>query len=281
MSTMLASSVAIAAAASAAADAPGINCLAPAMRYVGCDLGAGMMRRAVLALGIALVGSTAAWAIEINCGAPLVDVGDARQGPGSSRDVRIAIDEGGLGWQVFHDLNDGRVISRVDQYAVNDLRNPHVSVGKLRRDTAWFGQLHTNRNLLMVGRLYERNSMLYYSEQLRDFRRNSQGDVIMVSTAYCGTDPGGQRMRIVDSSTWGVPAMPEPLTTLTNPVPPAASLAPPDPHPVVAPPATGFEQQCSDCGHQRSSPRCRNLGRLSAAADDDRRHRGFGDEPAS
>jgi hypothetical protein len=149
-----------------------------------------MMRRALLALCIALLGSTAARAIDINCGAPLVDIGDARQGPGSSRDVRIAIDEGGLGWQVFHDLNDGRVISRADQYAVNDLRNPHVSIGKLRRDTAWVGLLHTNRNLLMVGRLYEQNSMLYYSEQLRDFRRNSQGDVIMVSTAYCGTDPG-------------------------------------------------------------------------------------------
>ena len=63
--------------------------------------GQGMMRQALLALGIALLGSTAARAIDINCGAPLVDIGDARQGPGSSRDVRVAMDKGGLGWQVF------------------------------------------------------------------------------------------------------------------------------------------------------------------------------------
>src|ERR1700722_2721317 len=137
MSKMSAPSVAIAAAAPAVTHAPGISCLMPAIRHaVGVAIfGAGMMRRAALALGIALLGSTAARAIDITCGAPLVDVGDARQGPGSSRDVRIAIDEGGLGWQVFHDLNDGRVISRAEQDAVSYLRNPRVSVGKLRRDT--------------------------------------------------------------------------------------------------------------------------------------------------
>jgi hypothetical protein len=198
------------------------------------------MMRALTLLGCALLGTTSAQALDINCGAPLVDIGDARVGPGSTRDVRVAIDEGGLGWQVFQDLNDGRVISRADQYAVNDLRNPMVAK-RLHYDTAWAGLLNTNRNLMMEGRLYEQNYMLYYSEQLRDFKRNPQGDMIMLSTAYCGTDPGGERMRIVKSSIWGRPAPPPQVAmpsypALTPPVPPAASLAPPDPHPVLAPP---------------------------------------------
>jgi hypothetical protein len=65
-----------------------------------------------------------AQAVDINCSGPLVVFGDARPGPGSSVGVRVAVDENGLGWQVFHDVRDGRVISRVDQYAVLDMRNP-------------------------------------------------------------------------------------------------------------------------------------------------------------
>jgi hypothetical protein len=205
------------------------------------------MVRALTLLGCVLLGSTAAQAIDINCGVPLVDIGDARQGPGSSRDVRVAIDERGFGWQVFHDLNDGRVISRGDQYGVYDFRNPETAA-KLGYDTGWGGLLNTNRNLYMHGRLYEHDGMLYYSEQLRDFKRNPQGDVIMMSTAYCGADPGGARWRAITRQRPYVappsPPPPPPQVMMQQPVPalmappPAASLAPPDPHPVVAPPIT-------------------------------------------
>jgi hypothetical protein len=51
-----------------------------------------------------------------------------------------AIDQGRFGWQVFHDLRDGRVISRIDQYAVIDMRNA-VNYQKpgFHRDTSWLG----------------------------------------------------------------------------------------------------------------------------------------------
>jgi len=84
----------------------------------------------------------AAQAWDIQCAQPLVIFGDNRPGPGMSTDVRVALDQDGKGWQVWHDLADGRVISRADQYAVNDLRNPAVAVGQLKKDTAWFGLLN-------------------------------------------------------------------------------------------------------------------------------------------
>jgi hypothetical protein len=89
----------------------------------------------------------------------------------------------------------------------------------------------------MHGRLYEQNYMLYYSETLTDFKRNVRGDMIMMSTAYCGTDPGGDRWRAITHDGGEAPAaLPRPpLTALFDP-PPAASLAPPDPSPPVSAP---------------------------------------------
>ena len=80
------------------------------------------MRRAILTC-LALGAPFGAQAMDINCSAPSVVFGDARPGQGSSVGVWIAVDENGLGWQVFHDLRDEQVISRVDQYAVLDMRN--------------------------------------------------------------------------------------------------------------------------------------------------------------
>jgi aspartyl protease len=173
-----------------------------------------------------------AYAIDINCSAPLVVFGDARNGPGSSVSVRVAVDENGLGWQVFHDLRDGRVISRIDQYAVIDMRNA-VNYQKpgFHRDTSWLGLLQSNRDLMMEGRLFDRDGGLYYAEKLTDFKFNPRGDLRMMSTAYCGPDPGGAIWAQVNRSTWERPPPPAP--------PAAVALAPPPPvQPLPVPLAT-------------------------------------------
>jgi hypothetical protein len=182
-----------------------------------------MSKTLVVVVAISATIPAPAYAVDINCSAPLVVFGDARPGPGSSVGVRVAVDENGLGWQVFHDLRDGRVISRVDQYAVVDMRNPaNYSKPGFHRDTSWLGILQSNRNLMMEGRLYDRDGGVYYSEKLTDFKFNPQGDVRMMSTAYCGPDPGGAIWARANSSTWGAP-------------PPAAVALAPPPPPVSAP----------------------------------------------
>ena len=179
------------------------------------------MRRAILTC-LALAAPFGAQAMDINCSAPSVVFGDARPGQGSSVGVRIAVDENGLGWQVFHDLRDGRVISRVDQYAVLDMRNSaNYSKPGFHRDTAWLGLLQSNRDLMMEGRLYDGDGGLYYAEKLTDFKFNPRGDVRMMSTAYCGPDPDGVIWARVNHSTWDQPPPPAP--------PAAVALAPPPP----------------------------------------------------
>ena len=152
------------------------------------------MRKHLLAFLLATaapVGAAQAW--DIQCAQPLVIFGDNRPGPGMSTDVRVALDQDGKGWQVWHDLADGRIISRADQYAVNDLRNPAVAVGRLKQDTAWFGLLNGRPNLLMMGRLFDERGELIYLEELRDFRHDPSGILLMRTQADCGPDRDGRR----------------------------------------------------------------------------------------
>jgi hypothetical protein len=120
-----------------------------------------MSKKLAALFAIAAAVPAAAHALDINREAPMVTFGDARPGSGSSVRVRIAIDQGRFGWQVFHDLRDGRVISRVDQYAVVDMRNA-VNYQKpgFHRDTSWLGLLQSNRDLMMEGRLFDRDGEL-------------------------------------------------------------------------------------------------------------------------
>lgn len=197
-----------------------------------------MNKMLVALVAIAAAIPTEARAFDINCGAPFVGYGDARSGPGTSVAVRVAIDENGLGWQVFHDLRDGRVISRVDQYEVNDLRNPTVYMKDgLHRDTAWIGTLRTNRNLMMEGRLFDQDGKLFNGEELYDFKSNPKGDLRMTSLALCGPDPSGARWRTVAGLN-SPPVASSPPAPRWAP-PPQASLAPPPPPQPVTVPSSG------------------------------------------
>jgi Aspartyl protease len=185
------------------------------------------MRKHLLAFLLATaapVGAAQAW--DIQCAQPLVIFGDNRPGPGMSTDVRVALDQDGKGWQVWHDLADGRIISRADQYAVNDLRNPAVAVGRLKQDTAWFGLLNGRPNLLMMGRLFDERGELIYLEELRDFRHDPSGILLMRTQADCGPDRDGRRWAAVARVSFTPPpqaATIEPPTPLAAPV----QLAPP------------------------------------------------------
>jgi hypothetical protein len=118
-------------------------------------------------------------------------------------------------------------LSRIDQYAVVDMRNA-VNYQKpgFHRDASWLGLLQSNRDLMMEGRLFDRDGGLYYAEKLTDFKFNPRGDLRMMSTAYCGPDPGDAIWAQVNRSTWDRPPPPAP--------PAAVALAPPPP-PVSAP----------------------------------------------
>jgi gag-polyprotein putative aspartyl protease len=122
---------------------------------------------------------------------------------------------------------------------VNDLRSPTVYMKDgLRRDTAWIGTLRTNRNLVMEGRLFDRDGKLLYGEELIDFKMNPKGPLRMSSLAFCGPDPSGARWRTIagSNSPSSVASSPVPRWTL----PPQASLAPPPPpQPIAAPPSNG------------------------------------------
>jgi uncharacterized membrane protein len=58
-----------------------------------------MSKKLAALVAIAAAIPAAAHALDINCDAPLVAYDDARQGPGTSVGVRVAIDEKGLAWQ--------------------------------------------------------------------------------------------------------------------------------------------------------------------------------------
>ena len=121
-------------------------------------------------VAIAAVVPAAAHAVDINCLAPVVSLGS----PGNSSGVRVAVDENGLAWQVFHDLSDGRVISRADQYQVTDERDGANGVNPFY---GWIGLLKRNRNLMMIGKLYNQGG-LFYEEKLIDFGHDPKGDSI-------------------------------------------------------------------------------------------------------
>jgi Aspartyl protease len=125
---------------------------------------------------------------------------------------------------VFHDLADGRIVSRADQYSIVDMRNPEIRKYGMKPTVGWVGVLNTNRHLMMQGWLYEQSGLLYYSENLVDFKVNPKGELLMMATAYCGTDPGGDRWRVLTRSANN--PSPPPPPQVANLEPPAPAGAP-------------------------------------------------------
>ena len=155
----------------------------------------------------------------------LMSIACGANGVATARHVRIARLINPLRDRVAstHTRSPGRWKQQLaSQYSVLDMRNSaNYSKPGFHRDTAWLGLLQSNRNLVMEGRLYDGDGGLYYAEKLTDLKFNPRGDVRMMSTAYCGPDPGSAIWARVDRSTWDRPPQPAP--------PAAVALAPPPP----------------------------------------------------
>src|SRR4029077_9375684 len=108
-----------------------------------CGASNQMSKRALLAATAMLFISTAAAsAIEINCGAPRVALGDEPDSnPVVSVDIRYIPED--HAWRIFHNRRDGLVVSRSEQYAIQDASND--------RKAQWQGSLNRQCNLYMIG----------------------------------------------------------------------------------------------------------------------------------
>jgi hypothetical protein len=137
------------------------------------------MKRTFLAATAMLLISTAAASASYNlhCDAPRVAVGDEPDNnPVVSVDVRYTPED--HAWRVFHNRRDGLVVSRSEQYSIQDASND--------RKAQWQGALNRQRNLYMIGevRRGEGNAIFYY-EWLYDRSRNNM--LVMQATTRCAT----------------------------------------------------------------------------------------------
>jgi uncharacterized protein YgiM (DUF1202 family) len=134
------------------------------------------MKRFLLAAATALLISTgAASAYEMNCDAPVVPLGDNHDNnPVVSIDISYI--PGNHPWRVYHNLRNGVVVERSEQYAMLDATDDHK--------VQWQGRLYRNRNIFMVGELRrDKGGVVYYMEWQYD---RSKGNALMVqSSARC------------------------------------------------------------------------------------------------
>lgn len=133
-------------------------------------------KRPVLAATASLFISTAtASALELNCGAPRVALGDDLRdiNPVIGVTVRYLPDD--HQWRVFHQLRNGLVISRSEQYTISDASDA--------RRIQWQGSLNRARNLYMIGEVRRDEGGLGYMEWLYD--RNKNNALVMQASARC------------------------------------------------------------------------------------------------
>ena len=134
------------------------------------------MKRFLLTTAAALlIGTAAANAYEMNCGAPVVAIGDdvRDNNPVVGTDIQYFPDN--HEWRVFHNLQNGLVVSRGVQYAMLDATNDHK--------VQWQGSLNRNRSLYMVGELRRVEGHVVYMEWI--YNRSHGNALEMQSTAQC------------------------------------------------------------------------------------------------
>jgi hypothetical protein len=115
-------------------------------------------------------------ALELNCGAPRLALGDDPRdfNPVVSVEVRYIPED--HAWRIFHNRRDGLVVSRSEQYAIQDATNDYK--------TQWQGSLNRARHLYMVGEVRRVDNGAYvYQEWMYDRSRNSR--LVMQSSARC------------------------------------------------------------------------------------------------
>ncbi|PSO32521.1 hypothetical protein [Bradyrhizobium sp. MOS002] len=135
------------------------------------------MKRFLLAVPALLVSTVAAFAIELNCGAPQVALGDDPRdsNPVVGVEIRYAPDD--HAWRIFHKRRDGLVVSRSEQYAIQD-----ASDG---RKIQWQGSLVRASHLYMIGEVRRDEGSLTYMEWLYDRKKGNM--LLMQASARCAT----------------------------------------------------------------------------------------------
>ena len=135
------------------------------------------MKRSIFATAamLLLVSTAAAQALELNCSAPHVALGDEPHDTNPVVGVEIKYKAEDHTWRVFHQHRNGLVAARNEQYAIEDRSDN----GK----TQWQGPLKRNRNLLMVGEVWQSTDGIQYHERMYD--RSKSGALVMKMTAHC------------------------------------------------------------------------------------------------
>jgi gag-polyprotein putative aspartyl protease len=136
------------------------------------------MKRSLL-VAVALVSiSTAASAVELTCAAPRVAVGDDPRDNNPVVKIEVKYSNADHAWRIFHHLRNGLVISRSEQYGIQDASNEHK--------TQWQGSLNRARHLYMIGEVTRAGTDgIVYLEWLYD--RNKNGQLVMHAQARCAT----------------------------------------------------------------------------------------------
>jgi hypothetical protein len=156
-----------------------------------------MTRSLLAAAALVLISTTAASAFELNCGAPRVALGDEPDNnPVVSVEIRYIPED--HAWRVFHNRRDGLVVSRSEQYAIQDASND--------RKAQWQGSLNRARHLYMIGEVRRVGDDIVYMEWMYDRKKNNA--LVMQATARC---------------TIAAPPLPQP--TSQAPTPPTRATA--------------------------------------------------------
>jgi len=154
------------------------------------------MKRTSLAVAALLISTVAASAYDLTCAAPRVALGDDPRDDNPVVSVEIKFVPEEHLWRVFHHLADGLVVSRSEQYAIQDASTDNKA--------QWQGTLNRARHLTMVGEIKRVDGALVYLEWLYDRKKNDQ--LVMHAAARCTKT-----------------APPPPVATMWFQVPPYAS----------------------------------------------------------
>ena len=132
----------------------------------------------LMAGAVVLAASSANAGIRLRCDAPIITTG---AGTDANPVVSISVSQEGNvggGWQILHQLTDGTVVSRGQQYHIADYSDAS--------STKWKGQLRRNPNLWMVGEIFREGTGYRYREFIRN--ASTGGQVAMDMSARCVDD---------------------------------------------------------------------------------------------
>jgi Bacterial SH3 domain len=123
------------------------------------------MKRLLMTVAACALLTTTAQAYEVTCGAPQVLFGDDVRDNNPVVSVEVNYEPDDHAWRIFHNLRNGLVVSRSEQYAITDASTDTVA--------QWQGSHGRQRHLYMVGEVRRENGGIYYHEWQYNRNTNS------------------------------------------------------------------------------------------------------------